>query len=507
MNSNGADNEIPDQFEYIKKLSFRMQPKQKLKLRNSQKTLADGFHPWSQLLPSFSSSVTQTAGGPWLSVKDWNPFSQQLPVYFTQTTDRQLERDFHYARELISNFHLTFHESIHVALWEPFFLGDYSIESQHQFNEVSLAFEAAAFWFTDCVTAPALRRALPDVELLRNRFAVTNDFLPYRAFMDAGIKRERDGFDLYQLAFTGFQTTFWKSNSLFANAIARRLYGFYASSLTPLKRLYHSLGAIGVFDEFSERFTRPDLPTLFSKKVRDRLRNDGQEEYSWTLLNKKTSSWQSLSPAELLAVRIRRGLQGRAYKAMSLRYALSDDRCFGQTKQWSNFENEDAISRINLYLSALESGLNSLADRELKATIRQIQQADKNLEILRTRFKRHDLRTGVRDFILPELSERFSQFGRPTLLEKRRRPLTKKEISAVLQLLLQKEDGMLTQDSERLKLASKISENLNGKNQLALRRYIDRALMHRDVLPRWSVALSSFDPKLGLYSEPVFKYD
>lgn len=520
MNFAGEDSRIFDQFDYIKNLVQRMNS------ANGQKfdpaamdafhcLLTDGFGTWINLLPSFSSVALQTTSGPWLSVKDWNPFSQQLPVYFTKTTNRPLENDFHFAQEVVSNFHLTFHEGVHIALWEPFFLGEYGVDSHERFCADSLIFEAAAFWFTDCVTAPALRKALPDVELVRNRFAVTNDFLPYRALKDAGIKTERDGFDVYQLAFTGFDTAIWKSESLYATAIARRLYGFYSSSLIPLKQLYKSLDSIGVFDEFFERFTRPGLPSIFSKKVRDRLLRDGSEEFAWSLLRKNSTAWQKLDESQLKAIRVRRGIQGRAYKSLSVRYALADNRCFGHRKSWTEKNNSLAIEQIGSYLNSLEVGLGILASGKVNATIRHIELADQNFEKVRVNFKSHDLRTGMRDFILPGFAGKARQFGRPPFLKGRRKDLVPKEIEAVLDLLLQAENGSVTKDPARLKLACDIAEELaakdgrirSKKSRANLNKLIDRALVHPAVLPRWSVSLASFVPENGYYTEPTFKYD
>lgn len=511
MDIHGRDKAIPDLFQFLDQLSESLQDKN-LKTKANRLVLNAELGRWKHLVQTFASSVQQTGGGPWLGVKDWNPFNQQLAIYSTPLIDRPLEGDFHHAKEVISDFHLSFHEAIHVALWEPFFLGEFSVNSERHFRDLSLTFEAAAFWFTDCVSAPAVRDALPDVELVKNRFAVTNDFLPFRAFKASGVKTERQGFEIYQLAFTGFETPLWDTGNPHARNIAKRLYGFYSASTSPLAHLYRLLKEIGVFDEFALRFTNSNLPSLFSHSTRSELQTVGPETYSWNLLRKKSRSWDTLTSAELKALRVRRGIQGRAYKALSLRYALKDERCFGVKHKWTRAENQNAIERIETYLAELELALLTLAQRKVNGAIAATRSADEKFEKARLRFKAFQVRTGVRDFVIPQLpSKSQTMFGRPSFLVDRRKPLNRKEIEIVLQLLLQNKDKQITHDALRIQLAAEISTLLNkmrnSRGRLELDRLLEKALLTEGILERWSIALESFHPSVGEFEEPVFKYD
>lgn len=167
-------------------------------------------------------------------------------------------------------------------------------------------------------------------------------------------------------------------------------------------------------------------------------------------------------------------------------------------------------------MKSLEEGIDLLADRKTNAAIAKTQLADRQFEKVRQLFKKFEVRTGYRDFIVPQLTtNQPSKFGRPSFLKVRRKPLTRKEIDVILRLLLQTADGKLTSEPARIELAAMISakqiqikkSNRNPKHRGELDSLVEKALLMDGIIDRWSIALKAFNPAKGEYAEPVFKYD
>ena len=161
------------------------------KLARSKKFLSpNDIETWRKIFLSFDSfSVPKKVSG--ISVADWNPVSQRAFVDRKPAISANLIQNFNEIAKLADNIIIDIHESLHVLLLEPFFVGRQKFSARRQLQECYFSIEAFAFWYCDFILTPQLKLELPDAEVLYSSSTVSSPrFSPVRAMRAIGIKNK-----------------------------------------------------------------------------------------------------------------------------------------------------------------------------------------------------------------------------------------------------------------------------------------------------------------------------
>ncbi len=506
------ENQSPRLIELLDRLSKNLHdPRLKIKV-------SDGFYRrlghWDRLLETFSCTSLNSKYENELLQSDWNPLNQQLLLFSSQPLEAKLESDFFEVAEGVESCNLALHEALHAALWEPFFVGKLKVKNHKQYQKLVFSFEGACFWFTDCISSAAIRDALPDNEIVRNRSSFTGLFLPYRALRAVGAISHKQTFRIFTLAFRGEKTSIMSQSDRFARQMAKRIYGFYYNSLATTKAMHDSLKEIGVFDEFYARFCLEGLPSLLSERALSSFVKMKLDQYSWQMIFSHIKRLDRISEDELLAIRVRRAIQTRAYFAFSLLRVIKHGLVVSYQSKWTGFDQRNILNWVNNYLNALEFAVIALLGHDVMSATIIIEDADKDFEKVRKLFQKKDVWVSRRKMIYPKLGGQKSfDFGIINQKSNRHKiNIDRNYCLAIAEMLSFKGKQILIKDPTSLRLAVEIVERLKklddssiAKDSYLLRR-LNKAMSRPEILERWSVQLASINPQKNVFFEPSFKF-
>ena len=476
----------------------------------------------ANLMSSFvSPAVAIHREGPG-QVEEWNPLFQRL--WQRRPIDRNSVKvgDFEVITETLREFLLESHEANHILLLEPFFTGRSRFRKKSDFIKSFFTFEGYCFWHMDILATPELARRVPDANLFYSLLSVSQvHFHPHRAFRAIGMKDSVEILRVYMSAFQGDPTRIsYKHPDIFVRSLFRRVYGFYAVGGDHLDRLWKRLKAIGIFDEFYERFCEiPNLPSLLPEKLLEMDAFKVPESYCVEIHSKGMKSVDRLSTGEIERVRLRRYFQTRAYSALSLRHAVDQGLLFSRSRtSGSPAELRSALER---YLDGLALALAKLAagatTRELLAIARKLDRA--YTADVRDRAEREDLWMSNRHLIYPDLLKGadfpFGVTDRHSA-EKNYRGLVR-AADAVTQSMMPQRAAFLPARLDRRELPwDNDSLKLNGLLTRArptatererIRKLFNRIVVAPGILEQWSVPLAAVDPEKNQFREVAFRYE
>jgi hypothetical protein len=459
-----------------------------------------------QMFGSFGSCAPLTPelrhGNP---IVEWNPFSQRPYLDTLQIDTSRHVHEFKVLKRVIFSFVVLLHESMHVLLWEPFFVGRLRGLTKKQHLEWSIGFEGFCFFYGDIVVTPKIRTKFPDAEVVFTRSAISQDeFHPYRVFDALGI-RDRDAIlDVYLDAFVGRSTPVYEraQTNAYTLETMQRMYGYHVTSLQPTRRVYDVLREIGILDDFYERFCKvPGLPSLGDDALLGMLERDGFADYCRAWFRRGLSALGRSSAADIGRVRLRRTIQTRAYFAYQVRAILAQ-RLFVSANGRAPSAPTTTKLRDDLdrYLERLEAALACLADGGAVRSIeRQIAGADAHYErALRRIFRRDRLWVSRRELILP----RREDVARVTLAPGRERRKAVEGLSRFTLDRIKRRNG-----------TAHLATWLEGERQLEQGRYdaagrrFRQVLRAPDVLEEWSLPLESVHPAANQFRELLFVYE
>lgn len=459
---------------------------------------------------------------------EWNPFSQHPMLnQWKMPAKKDITTDFAKIQYIMNEFLEIIHESIHVLLLEPIFVGKAQIINQQKFSDMCLAFEGFAFWYADIVATQALRVALPDGEFTFARRSVSQtEFHPYRAFLSLGIKDKFKVLDVYLNAFRGYKTQLYKKkNDFFTESLNQRVVGFYNVSDRPLKLLYKNLKSMGFFTAFIGRFCSiKGLPSLLSDKTMQHFSGD-LHEFCQLVAKKQFRHISGMSLKDIALVKMRRSLQMRAYYALCLEYALSNKQTYS-LKSKKMFTSKSIVISLGAYLNGIEQALRKLADGDSLSGIELYLQ---KLDIwfdhkIYRQLRNYKVWMASRNIILEIVPQRISlrnnpQFGLVTTEHR----LNKKEMKLHLDWIV----GILSEriytknkiEKKEIKKAMTLALNLEQKlqkKQLVFDHQKDNQGLYRDwnrfvllpvVLDCWSCSTFQIRPRQNLFKEILFVYE
>lgn len=326
--------------------------------------LTDRFPGLQALLNSLAAaSRTARKVGDRL-IEDWNPLSQRVLLSDEDPPEATaFERDFTLITSHVTTFVEWGHESIHVLAMEPWLCGWREISAQADFTDWNLASEALAFWYADIVMIGAIRRHVPEADLVYTRSSVSNSgFHPEQAFRQIGLTDPDELVRLYVDAFLGQDTPLQSRTHPFPGTLARRLRDFYVGTQSTLDNLYTILETFQLFDGFYGRFCAVEgLPSMFDDDVLRTMAGCRLDDYVVRLGTEWLPRLKHLPPQRIEQVCARRHIQTRAYYAWMLRKAVEKNWVFALN---GPLGAEALIAGLTAYLDGLEAALRALARGE-----------------------------------------------------------------------------------------------------------------------------------------------
>ncbi len=446
-------------------------------------------------------------------IEEWNPLTQCPTVNTIDFNTHSLTSDFQAIAQNVTNFLQLVHEGLHVILLDDFFSSENSKwDKPRSFVDLYLKSEAFAFWYTDIVVTPKLRARLPDTELVFARSTVSSYYFhPYRALEAIGLKKTHDSLALYLSAFSGFQTKLDRSKKRLNVGLRQRIQSFYVNSQTPLTQLHQSLSRAGIFDEYAKVFCRIEgLPRLFA----DRHQTGAEDDFFHWMFQTGLPRISKMSEEHLIAVRLRRRIQTRAYHAWMLHHVLSNVGVVDSTGAKVEIP-EDVDHTLQEYLTGMKVLIESLCElnkvgpadmrRGLKALSQTIEDFDASFESgFRAHTKVSQLWVQRRDILLKKNSPNLSVRSFGPLPNSAKVP--QKYIDVLFSIISKEIDRSAKTDFQFSKILILFSQMSSAKGPWKTRLF-NALIFHRSVLPLWSVRLSDIDPKKSEFRELVFQYE
>ncbi len=479
----------------------------------------------------YESMSAVAAATPGTSEEEWNPLSQRphAPLPPSVSVD-DLGSEVIILKEAVEAFTTLSHEMMHVALWEPFFTGQWRPQSRRDFVAFSLMAEGFCFFYTDILISSTVRVRLPDGEFALERQSPGNvRFHPVRAFEAVGIREPAEILDIYLEGFAGKTTKLWqpRGGSAYAASLAAQAFHFYQGSLGYLADMHRALGAWGGLSEFYQRFCQiPKLPSLWDEDLEmyphpHPVRTEDVKAYFEGFFSRGLKALEQRSEAELLRVRWRRMLQMRAYYGLQIRWLLEEGLWVGlNAGKGKSTQTKDLYkikSYVATYLEDLRSLLVQLARDPHTSPLPALSVLDARYERqVRSFFRKQDLWVGHRWLIAPKRAGGLiSMAGSTTSGAKAGGQSTAKTIHYLLEELTLalgscRSKTVRTEifgSIHRLSLLGSVMSRKGGKEvDLKAEKSLRRVLAEPSVLPLWSVPLASFDPLHNRYRELVFSY-
>lgn len=450
-------------------------------------------------------------------IEEWNPFSQR-PIYILpRRYPRTLYSEFESIADAANRLVVMAHEAMHVLLWEPFFCGHF-IPSKRNFRHLSLGFEGFCFWYADIIVNGKIRLEYPDGERALERCSASQQSVhPRTAFELLEIKDPRKTMEIYVAAFLGYETYFTQhlENPIIRN-LAERFYSFYSLTVDAPNGMFQSFKEFGLLDDFYIRFCKPrGLPSILPDAVLSRSPALNLEDYCWTVYNDGLKHIETLDRRSIKSVRVRRGIQTRAYFAYSLRNTIRKH----QYKAKTPLPRNSIVPRIDEYLDLLSAALTKISRDHEQAEL-AMHAADHfyTRQILGP-LKIHEVHATARAQLAPQLrghsklvlhehrehfsSANISHFSRSVMdmyvrpaLDFEREGKKSKELTGLMMDTL----DSLTQ-LKRIR-----NEDKRTEIKASVSKKIDQMLGHELVFKRWSLPLSANDPAANIFHEINFIY-
>ena len=479
--------------------------------------------PFLQHVPGLKNLfLTMSAVAPAIpdtSEEEWNPISQRPHAVLPPLITDELGAEITALKTAIDEFTILSHEMMHVALWEPFFTGQWRPRTRSSFREFSLMAEGFCYFFSDIVVSGAVRVRLPDGEFALERQTPSNArFHPVRAFQALGIVDHREIVDVYLEGFRGQSTRLWqpRGTSDFAASLAAQAYNFYAGSQRLLDEMHGALTAFGGLTEFYRRFCAvPGLPSFLGESEAQKASAaPDQKSYFLAFFNETLPYLAGLPKAEIERVRLRRMLQMRAYYALQVRWLVRKNLV--AAKDMSTRLCETIADAVEVYLSGLQDLLQKLALQEDATVMASLAQLDAVYSRqVRKKFLIHDAWSGQRWLIAPRRAGGCIRVHAPL---PPREQEAKRELSHIASFLVEELTAKLAESKsvparslilaqiQRLAELGAVGGNRSAQRTRQALRQLRVELARPHLLKLWSVPLASFDPENNRYRELVFSY-
>ncbi len=453
------------------------------------------------------SAVNATKEG--ASDEEWNPLSQRPHSPLPATASDGLGHELRTLKTAVDAFTTLAHEMMHVALWEPYFIGRWRPRGRQSFVEFSLMAEGYCFFFSDVVVSGAIRVRLPDGEYALERRTAENAFFhPARAFQALGIEDREEILDVYLEGFRGRKTRLWqpRGGSAYAASLADQVHEFYDDTLLPLHDLHAAIESFQGISEFHRRFCRiPGLPTFLGDAAPD---GGDFKEYFAEFYRTGLTTLDALEDVAIDRIRQRRMLQMRAYYALQVRWLLGDGVMVARGLPAA--ARRKVQTHVANYLNGLERLLKDLGKRADPLPKEALQTLDAAYDDqVRDRLVAHDAWVGKRWMLVPRRAGGSICVAEPPTLEGREARIKLLQLSAYLVNELMRRVRTSETIAERAALMEQITRiaalGADAKASFALRR-LGKELMRPLVRGVWSVPMASFDPAGNQFRELVFSY-
>lgn len=457
-----------------------------------------------RLLLSLGAVAPATPGA---SDEEWNPLSQRPHAPLPPAVGDELGGEITALKEAVDAFTTLAHEAMHVALWEPYFVGRWRPRGKRHFREFSLMAEGYCFFFGDIVVSGAVRVRLPDGEFALERETPSNArFSPVRAFQSLGIENVDAIRDIYLEGFSGRPTALWRprGESNFAASTAAHVYNFYAGSLGYLDELYDALAAFGGLSEFYRRFCAiPGLPTFI-----DGIDAPADDLRAYFVAFSK-AGLKNLEKAPVESIRWRRMLQTRAYFALQVRWLLSEGLVVGRSL--TPLRRRRLAEQVELYLKGLRSLLLALARDNGASPLPALAELDASYETgVRTPLVAHDVWAGHRWLIAPRRAggavSAFDSATSPVDLLRTVAFIVDELTRAMKASNTLELRAEILASIERIAAIGVAGGSGDAKAFRAAARRMRAALASSAVLPLWSLPLAHFEPIANRHRELCFSY-
>lgn len=506
-------------FDYLRKnLDTKSYKSKKLKILSAKNSFAELFCLF-ETFESFSIIKNQLP----LPIAEWNPISQR-PILNPSAPDyKLLEKEFAHQAEIVKDFISTAHEMSHCLLWESFFTGVFNPNFK-EFLELSLAFEAFCFWYSDIIITPKIRALTPDKELVHKNSSVSQShFHPYRVFKALNINQPLEILKIYVKAFLGLRSALDKGGkNQFIKNLEFRILSFYSFHSRSIRSHYQCLKDFQIFDSYYRRFCAVSgIPSLLSLT---HIRSEPHKDVNLFL----TDIYTRLLPAlpkidreKLSDIRTRRAIQSRAYFAFQLLSVISKKQFFSSNLKVQNKSFDYLIPRIEEYLNKLESTLIKLCagdsaascfkelvlhDKFYKLNIQKIL-TDNNL-FMKSRsliFTSHidsKIEVGI-ELDLKSFSPRKTQELIDLILHK----YIQKFVSQAKSKKNAKDLGEVLSLTAKMVAATKYLGQQKKTDFTLISNCIDAVLKHSALVEYWSCRLDQISPTQSLFRELTFVYE
>lgn len=366
-------------------------------------------HAFVQSIPGFTKLISTLASVapafPDANDEEWNPLSQRPHAPLTPAiAPNELGHEILALKEAIDAFTTLAHEIMHIALWEPFFVGQWHPRTKSRFVNFSLEAEAFCFFYTDIVISGAIRIRFPDGEFALARQTPSNTlFHPGRAFAAVGLRDTKEILNIYLRSFRGDVDPVLQrlSSSPYLADLSKQTFDFYQGSLPYLDQLYSALGSFGIWDEYYKKYCKiPGLPALFS--ARDtQASGKSFSKYFNSFWDHGLTELSCLDTNLLIRIRYRRMAQTRAYYALQLRWILQQGLVTGGLL--SKKMQRNCLINLNQYLSDIQNLLHTTTQTRCPDFLRQLSQLDRSYEQqVRSELLSRNLWIGQRWMIAPK---------------------------------------------------------------------------------------------------------
>lgn len=484
------------------------------------------------LIQLLSSMTSVAPAFPDASDEEWNPLSQRphAPLTPSVTID-ELGHDILALKEAIDAFTTLAHEVMHIALWEPFFVGAWHPGTSDTFIKFSLKAEAFCFFYSDIIISRAIRVRFPDGELALTRQTPSNTlFHPVRAFDAAGISDTEQILKIYLDSFSGKRSQLAKTSATdpYAGRLKKQISEFYSGSLPLLDQLYTALNAFGLWDAYYKKFCAiPNLPTIFVDLGETPKKSD-LNRYFIKVWQDAFSQLQHLDNQLLEQVRCRRMVQTRAYFAMQVRWLIEHELLVG--RGISKPLRRTCLQSLDSYLDDLAKLLVATKQKIDQGFRKKLARLDHQYEaVVRSELIAANLWVGQRWMIAPQRAGGQIQVSkaRPLNTTKMRheshptQELTRQRQIALFEIMTYAITE-LTANMQKTKTIANRSLYLSQIGRLSrlgaicqsyeyadldmIERQLRRELSRTPLLALWSLPLASFDPVNNHYRELIFSY-
>ncbi len=447
------------------------------------------------------------------STEEWNPLSQRPHAPLLQSLGDELGADINALKSTIEQFTILSHEIMHIALWEPFFIGTWNPESQAEFASFSLLAEGYCHYFADIEVSRSIRVRLPDGEFALERQTPSNAlFHPYRAFEALQIREPTQILGLYLEGFHGQVAGLCQGAQPWSTALAAQAFHFYQGSLDLLDDVYKVFKTLDIFSKFAKRFCAiPGLPSFLDASCTPK-----DSELKTYFLNFQAQALSQLakkSSDELSLIALRRMLQMRAYYAWQVRWTIAHNLLLGEDltaalkRSW--------LGELDRYLDGIEALLHSLARGTRFDLSNDLAALDRSYSLkVRKGLLKHKVWTAQRWLLAPKraggLLQVLTPKSPPTKLRKKLLETSQffvEELSLQLETTpsLRERRKLLALISSVASLGSK-AESSSKSTQLKAWQQLQAEASRPELRSLWSLPLASFHPEANSYRELLFSY-